>query len=419
MGGAHVIADDSIGAKQQLFSENRHKLMTETVTIKPELIRWAIDRSRLPVDDLAQTFPKLDDWQRGQRMPTFRQLELFANKTMTPFGYFFLDAPPEEKLPVPDFRTVGDTPIGRLSPNLIETIQVMQRRQAWMREYVVELGREPLEFVGSTKGVRNVVSLAARIRETLGLNPDWAERHTTWEDALRTLRNSAERIGIFVASSSVVGLNNHRPLDPQEFRGFVLCDPYVPLIFVNSADSKSAQMFTLAHELAHLWVGQGGLFNLIKMMPHDDATERFCNQVAAEFLVPGHKLSERWPEIKGTNRPFHTIASWFKVSPLVAARRALDSGLISKPHFFAFYEKDQEDWRKRKEEEKNKPKKGGPNFYDVQDVRLGRRFAFAVVRAVREGRLLYREAYSLTDLKGETFNRYASLLLQRMKDERR
>src|SRR5438105_372177 len=166
-------------------------------------------------------------------------------------------------IPIPDFCTVGDTPIDRPSPNLIETIQVMQRRQAWMREYVTDEGQEPLDYVGSAKTVRNVVSLAARIRETLGLNLDWAESHPTWEDALRTLRNSAERIGILIATSSVVGLNNFRHLDPQEFRGFVLCDVYAPLIFVNGADSKSAQMFTLAHELAHIWIGQGGIFNLI------------------------------------------------------------------------------------------------------------------------------------------------------------
>ena len=174
-----------------------------------------------------------------------------------------------------------------------------------------------------------------------------------------------------VATSGVVGLNNHRPLDPQEFRGFVLCDAYAPLVFVNGADSKSAQMFTLAHELAHLWRGQDGLFNLIRMMPHADATERFCNQVAAEFLIPGHKLSERWEKASETDRPFHTISRWYKVSPLVAARRALDMKLISRAQFFVFYEHDQEEWRRRKAEEK-KSKKGGPNFYDVQDVRLGR-----------------------------------------------
>ncbi|MCI0685043.1 MAG: ImmA/IrrE family metallo-endopeptidase [Gemmataceae bacterium] len=393
--------------------------MTETVLVKPELLRWAIDRSRLPWEELLSSFPKLEQWLAGDRQPTHRQLEQFAHKTMTPLGYLFLDAPPDETLPIPDFRTVGDTPIDRPSPNLLETIQVMKRRQEWMRDYLIEEGQEPLDFVASNKQARNIVSLAARMRERLGLNTDWAEVHTTWEEALRTFRNAAERIGVLVASSAVVGLNNHRPLDPQEFRGFVLCDEYAPLVFVNAADSKSARMFTLAHELAHLWVGRDGLFNLINMMPHQDETERFCNQVAAEFLIPGHKLTERWQEANASGKPFQTIGRWYKVSPVVAARRALDLKLISKDQFFAFYQQDRDEWERRKAEEKKRPKSGGPNFYDVQDVRLGRKFAYAVVCAAREGRLLYRDAYQLTDLTGETFDRYANLLTQRMKDERR
>jgi Zn-dependent peptidase ImmA (M78 family) len=175
-------------------------------------------------------------------------------------------------------------------------------------------------------------------------------------------------------------------------------------------------MFTMAHELAHVWLGTDGLFNLVNMMPSNEETERFCNRVAAEFLIPGYKLTERWEEAKTTQQPFHTIAHWFKVSPVVAARRALDLQLITKPAFFTFYNKDRAEWQRRKEEQKSK--KTGGDFYRNQDVRLGRRFAGAVVRAVREGRILYRDAYRLTDLKGETFNRYSAIVLQRMKDER-
>jgi Zn-dependent peptidase ImmA (M78 family) len=338
---------------------------------------------------------------------------------MTPLGYLFLDSPPDEALQLPDFRTVGDTPIGRPSPNLIDTVQAMRRRQAWMREYVIEEGLGPLAFVGSGRTVRNVASLAAKIRDTLGLAADWAENVATWEDALRALRDATERTGIVVAASGMVGLNTHRTLDPQEFRGFVLCDDFAPLIFVNAGDSKSAQMFTLAHELAHIWVGRDGLFNLIRMVPHEDEIERFCNQVAAEFLVPRHKLLARWSELKGAAKPFHNIGRAFKVSPLVAARRAWDLDLIPRKKFFAFYEEEQAAWRRRKAEDKSRVRKGGPDFYQVQDVRLGRRFAYAVVRAAREGRLLYREAYELTDLRGETFNKYAARLLQRMKNDRR
>jgi Zn-dependent peptidase ImmA (M78 family) len=189
-----------------------------------------------------------------------------------------------------------------------------------------------------------------------------------------------------------------------------VCDEYAPLVFVNGADSKSARMFTLAHELAHLWLGKDGLFNLIKMMPHHDETERFCNQVAAELLVPRHKLEERWQEASASGRPFQTIGRWFKVSPVVAARRALDLNLITKNEFFAFYEEDRREWERRKAAEKQKKTTGGPNFYDVQDTRLGKEFAYAVVSAAREGRLLYRDAYALTDLKGDTFDRYVNVL---------
>jgi len=392
--------------------------MAENVGVKPELLRWAVDRSRLTLADLAAAFPKLDQWLGGDRQPTYRQLEQFAHKTMTPLGYLFLDKPPDEKLGIPDFRTVGDVPIDRPSPNLLETIHVMKRRQAWMRDYLIEEGQEPLDFVGSSAQTRNVVSLAARIREKLGLNHDWAEVHATWEEALRTFRNAAERVGVLVATSAIVGLNTSRHLDPEEFRGFVLCDEYAPLIFVNGADSKSARMFTLAHELAHLWLGKDALVNLIKMIPHHDETERFCNQVAAEFLVPGHKLVERWNEANAGVKPFYIIGRWFKVSPVVAARRALDLKLINKAEFFAFYESDRAEWERRKAQEKEQ-RRGGPDFYTVQDVRLGRRFAYAVVCAARQGRLLDGDAYKLTDLKGETFDRYANLLTQRMKDERR
>jgi len=386
-----------------------------SVPVNPELIRWAIDRSGLPADSLVQKFPKLDDWRSGKRLPTLRQLESFAKATMTPFGFLLLERPPEEKLSIPDFRTLGDTPIDRPSPNLLDTIHTIERRQAWMRDFLIEEGHERLAFVGMGEDVQNARLLAIQIREALRLETDWAARLTTWQEALSTLRSVIEQLGVLVFSNSVVGLNNHRPLNPEEFRGFVLCDPYAPTIFVNSADSKSAQMFTLAHELAHVWLGKDGLFNLIRMMPSSNRIERLCNRTAAELLIPGATLRECWEEVAATTEPFQAIARRFKVSPLVAARRALDLQLIDKGQFFAFYQEDQRRWQQHKADPRKKP--SGGNFYDTQASRLSGRFARAVVRAVREGRLLYRDAYRLTDLKGETFNTYAHLVLERMKNE--
>ena len=391
--------------------------MTATAPVKPELIRWAIDRSRLPESELRKKFPKLAEWLSAERQPTIRQLENFAKATMTPLGFLLLSSPPREKISIPDFRTAGDTPIDRPSPNLIDTIQTIQQRQAWARDLLIEEGHEPLGFVGSGRSTRSFKSLAQAIRKELDLAPDWAELSGDWEDALRMLRNAFERVGILVFSGSRVGFSNARKLDPEEFRGFVLCDPYAPAVFVNSADSKSAQMFTLAHEIVHVWLGSNGLFNLIRMMPARDQTEKFCNRVAAEFLIPEYKLKDRWKEARSARQPFHLVARWFKVSPVVAARRALDLGLITRPEFFRFYEKDRAEWHRRKEEQR-KSKRDGGDFYRNQDVRLGRRFATLIVRAVREGRILYRDAYRLTDLRGETFDKYAALVLERMRHER-
>jgi len=386
-----------------------------TVEVNPDLIRWAIDRSGVPIEELHDKFPKLDQWTSGEKQPTFRQLEQFARKTMTPFGIMFLDEPPHEELPIPDFRTRDDAPVESFSPNLIDTIRSMQQRQAWMREWLLEEGAEPLDFVGSVGAPRNVKSLAQRIRRRLELDPDWAAVVPSWEEALQMLRRAAERTGVLVFSNSVVGLNNSRPLDPEEFRGFVLCDDYAPVIFLNDADTKSARIFSLAHELAHVWLGQDGVFNLEHMMPANEPPEKFCNAVAAEFLVPEYKLIERWDDARGSDRPFQLLAKWFKVSPLVAARRALDLKLISKPEFFQFYEQDRAEWLARKRKES---KRKGGDFYATQNVRLGRRFSSAVIRAAREGRILYQDAHRLTGMKGETFQKYADLVLERMRNER-
>jgi len=376
--------------------------------VKPDLIRWARERSGLTTDVLVKHFPHYEGWERGEAQPTLRQLELLAKRTLTPLGYFFLATPPEEKLPIPDFRTVGDLPLARPSPNLLETVQVMQRRQDWMREFLIEQGESALAFVGSASPRNRPAAIAAKIREVLGISSNWAHEHRTWTEALRALREASERAGILVVINGVVGNNTHRKLDPEEFRGFVLPDEYAPLVFVNGADAKSAQMFTLAHELAHLWLGHGGVFNLLDLQPADNEVEKFCNHVAAEFLVPAQELTAYWPEAKGSREPFQSVARQFKVSPLVAARRALDLKLIGKAAFFDFYRRYQEDERRTAA-----ARQSGGDFYATQDVRLGRRFADAVVRAAREGRLLYRDAYQLTGLSGETFDRYAKVLEQR------
>lgn len=381
------------------------------LSLTPKVLRWARERAGLDQSTLAKkvigkpTAERVKQWEQTGVL-TFAQVKKLAHATHTPEGFLYLNEPPDDRLPIPDFRTVGDERVRRPSPDLLDTINMMQRRQTWMRDFLIEEAESQLEFVGSATLNSNPQKVAHTMRETLGVAGGWANEESTWTDALMHLRRKIETAGILIVINGVVGNNNHRKLDPNEFRGFVLSDAYAPLVFINGADFKAAQMFTIAHEVAHLWINREGVSNLEAMQPPPIRVEQWCNEVAAEFLVPVAELSEAWEHAKHSKEPYQTLAARFKVSTIVAARRVLDLGLISKKPFFEFYDNYQKDERRKKEAKKNK----GGDFWSTQSVRVGQRFGTAVVRAAKEGRLQYHEAYQLTGLTGKTFDRFAENL---------
>ena len=372
------------------------------ITLRPSMLTWARERAGLRVDELARKVnvktERVQEWERSGSI-SMPQAERLARAARLPLGYLFLSRPPDESLPIPDFRVRGDTPQSHPSPDLLETVYAMQRRQMWMRDELIENGAEPLAFIGTYEpnGHANVVSDA--MRSALGLVDQWAASEATWSSALRLLRDRVEDAGILIFFNGVVGNNTSRKLDPEEFQGFALVDEYAPLIFVNNADFKAAQMFTLAHELAHLLIGESGVSGFSNMEPAPNATERFCDQAAAEFLVPEDGLRAFWPSANRLAEPFQAAARHFKVSAIVAARRALDLEMIDRGTFFRFYNE-----YKSQGSTSQRASDGG-NFWNTQRWRLGPRFAATVMRAVNGGRLSYLEAYSLTDLRGDTFEK--------------
>lgn len=379
-----------------------------TLALQPTVLRWARERAGLDVPALAEkikTKPqKVQDWELTGKL-TFGQAEKVAHYTHTPIGHLFLAKPLDDRLPIPDFRTVGDTPVGHPSPDLLETVQSMQRRQNWMRDELIEEGQPALPFVGSATMRSKPETVAADMRKALGFGQDWADEIGTWTDALRVLRQRVEAAGILIFINGVVGNNPHRHLDPDEFRGFALSDGYAPLVFINGADAKSAQMFTIAHELAHLWLGLDGVSNFEALQPGPDKSEQFCNKAAAEFLVPASELRGCWDQAKSQAEPYQYLAKRFKISPLVAARRALDLGLVSREDYFKFYRAYLQDERRKQD-----AKDSGGDFYKTQNVRVGPRFGRAVIRAAKEGRLLYRDAFQLIGMSGATFDKFAKAL---------
>lgn len=377
------------------------------VAVQPKLVQWARERADLGIDDLSRKFPKLRDWESGEALPTFKQLEDFAKATHVPFGFLFLPTPPEIPMPIPDFRTVRNRHLGPASPDLLDTVYTMQRRQAWLRETRLECESAALAFVGSARLTDNPAAIGREMRRLLGLEGGWAANARTWQKAVGALRASIEALGVMAVINGVVGNNTSRVLDVEEFRGFALSDEFAPLIFVNGADAKSAQMFTLAHELAHLWLGAegSGLSGFPGIFPDDGAVETFCDQAAAEFLVPEDELRAWWPEVKRHASPFEMLARWFKVSPIVIGRRAMDLRLTDRQYFFDFYEAYTRQERKQKQ-----AGSGGGDFYNNQNARLGSLFAVQVIRAAKEGRIGFKQAYDLTGLNGGTFQEYARRL---------
>lgn len=377
--------------------------MSDRVKIKPSLIEWALDRSG-DRSKIEMKFPKMDEWISGTRQPTFKQLEELSQSTLTPLGYFFLDEPPEEKLPIPLFRTMGDQSNRRPSAELLETYYTMERRQSWMREYLIDLGHDKLPFVGSARLNEKPVKIASDIRNVLNLPELWASGRTNWTDAMRFFRDQIEQAGVLVFVNGILGNNTHRKLDVEEFRGFVVVDDFAPLIFVNGADAKSAQLFTLAHELAHVWFGKSAAFDFKSLEPADDPIERACDRVAAEFLVPENDLLLEWSRVKDHDDRFQRLARKYKVSEIVAARRALDLKRIDQKEFFDFYN------RSISIEKQKSGESSGGDYYTTQKGRLGSRFSLALIRAVESGELLFRDAYRLTGMNAKTFDEFCSRL---------
>lgn len=365
--------------------------------VAPEILRWAVERSGKDPGTLERRFPKLNAWLERESAPTLRQLEDFAAATYTPFGYFFLASPPEEPLPIPDFRTRRAEALRRPSGDLLDTIYLCQQRQAWFEEFAREEGLEPVPLVGSLTRTTPVTEAARAIRAGVKFDLEQQSEAGTWTEALRRMIQRVEEAGILIMVSGVVGSNTHRKLDPDEFRGFALAHNYAPLIFVNGADTKSAQMFSIAHELAHLALGVSALSDAEASAFPDEDTERWCDQVAAEVLVPLAFLERELRAEEPLPDAMARLARRFKVSSLVILRRMWDAGAFpSRERFWDAY---------RVESERLREIAAGGNggdFYRTLGARVSRRFEYAVVADTLGGRTTFTEAMRLLGFKRMT-----------------
>ncbi len=251
----------------------------------------------------------------------------------------------------------------------------------------------------------SVITAAREIRKALNFDLEARRNCPTWAEALRLFVGLADGIGVLVMTSGIVMNNTHRKLNPKEFRGFALSDKVAPLVFVNGADSKSAQMFTLAHELAHIWLGQSAISDSTPDSSGGNRIETWCNRVAAEMLVPLAAVKSELVEGEELTYTVNRLTRAFKVSSLVILQRLRDAGLIPASEFGSIYTEELERLD-------NLPKRtGGGDFYVSTVARYNRRFTRALVESTLEGRTLYRDAYRLLGIsKTETFNQLGRTL---------
>ncbi|MGN0207645.1 MAG: ImmA/IrrE family metallo-endopeptidase, partial [Muribaculaceae bacterium] len=232
--------------------------------------------------------------------------------------------------------------------------------------------------------------------QVLGLEENWAFSERDSASAVNRLSQQMEAIGVITAFNGVVGNNTRRKLSVEECRGFALVSKIAPFVFVNNDDAKSAQLFTLIHEFAHLLLGVSAGFGGID--PHNDSIEKFCDQEAATFLVPEMLFVAQW---KMTEGDIEKCARKFTVSPVVIARRAYGMNMLSAQDYQMFYTRYKAIWKNQKKSSGS----GSGNFYLSAAKRVGRLFGAYISTAVSSGYLLHRDAYSLTGLHGKSFDK--------------
>jgi len=368
------------------------------VDVAPVMIDWVMKSVSGTLDE--RVTDNLLKWRNGDKKPTFNQVESVSKATQIPLGYFFLQAPPEEIFPVLEYRTINGLNTDTPSRNLIDTINKMENVQEWMRNYMIESDSDRLAIVGAGEGVSNPQTIANSIRKVLDIKPEWYKSVRNMADAFTFFRRKLENAGVLVMLNGIVGNNTHRVLDINEFRAFTLIDEYAPLIFINSNDSQSAKLFSLLHELAHVWLGLDNFYNDRHGNANGiDSVEVICNAVASEILIPNTLFRAEWQSAKNQDvlLKISETQSVFKCGIVVIARKALDNQYINKAQYQTIVDEAIEQFRA------SRKKASGGNYYATAASRIDNRFLMALDSSVREGKTQYSDAFHITNTNRTTF----------------
>lgn len=355
--------------------------------------------SQVPLSELRAKIKHLDKFMSGEKQPTFNQLSEIAKKINVPTGLLLLDRKIDTKSVKLEFRTLNSN--GLLLPmseELKDTIKEMQEKQEFLRNEI----DDELDFIGKFSIDDDIFLTANAIREKLEI-PIFFQKECR-NKPISYFRNKVNQLGVFVFFNGKVKSNTHRPLNLNEFRGFALLDKKAPIIFINQKDSKNGQLFTLVHELVHLFIGENSIFNIVDVGEYQfDRTETFVNKVTAELLTPRQIFLEMLKE----NNDTKILANIFKVSEFVIFRRLLDLKFISKDEYKEHIKTLEEELREIEFHKPSEEKKSNGNYHQNIKFMYDPRFVHYVHSAVNQRKISYTDAFRII---GVGYNGYKTLI---------
>ena len=381
-------------------------MQKELIPINPAMLVWARETAGLSLRDAvmrAKITPsrsgkevdyatpehRLAEWEGGQETPTFSQLNALAKAYRRPLVTFFLAEPPTQFAPLTDYRNVPNHQDE--SPEFAALKRRIFQLERELHAIAKDEEAESLTFVGSCSIKDGLYAVVDAIRQTLGVEPV-AEHSRSADDIFRILREKAEMAGVYVVLMGGLG-SYHSKVDPDEFRGIAIADQFAPLIVINSNDTKVAMPFTLAHELAHIFLGSSNVSNqnAFELRYLHKSIEQFCNSVAAELLVPERLLRQAWDgqssDLVGSVK---RLARIFCVSNEDIASRLSDLGFISEDDYEQLFVLYRNEWKRCKK--KNKESAVGPNPNTLPRYNLGMKTLGTLRRAVDDGLITLQDA---------------------------
>jgi len=350
--------------------------MAEQIPITPGIVTWARERAGLSLEQAAQEFRRIDEWERGASFPTYSQLEKLSDTFKLPIAVFFFPAPPKVPPIQETFRTLPDAEFAQLPSR----IRLLLRKAKALQLNLSEMtqGRNPagrlitrdLEFAATVA----IDEMAATVRNYLGIS---LEQQTGWASddlALKEWRRVLLDAGIFVFKDA---------FKVEDYSGFCLYDSEFPVIYVNNTSAKTRQIFTLFHELAHLLFHTSGVDTLSDAyIPRlrDDARriEVLCNRFAAQFLVPEGALGAALAGREASEQVAYELAARFHVSRESIFRRFLDRGLIDNEQ----YEEAAARWARQRQ-----AGGAGGDYYWTKLSYLGREYVALALRQFHQNRI--------------------------------